>query len=276
MVVKRKAIRFAALVAAGGMLLAGCTDQGAEQPEASPSEEAATSASPSAPEVDLEQYAAALVSDVELMGVAGDPPVEGFVDDPVSMYLTLSDFSPSGTCEELLDELNSYTAPAVAGVSAHFVKEVPSDAATDGAATDGQSPEASEANTQTMIFETRTSEEPMSIYREIPNACETLSSDEVEGAEAEFTKVPGLDAIHLEISDGDGSESMAVGGSSVNGRYHMYMTAEQVSIEEAEEMFGAQAEKLQETFEDEASAEPSETTSESPTEATSAAEPSGS
>ena len=133
-----------------------------------------------------------------------------------------------------------------------------------------------------MIFETVDLIEPMAIYRDIPNACETLSSTEVEGAEATFTKLPGLDALHLEISDGDEVETLAVGGSSVNARFHMYMTAEQVSMEEAQEMFGAQAEKLQETFRDQVSSavsDPTESPSsaeseaDEPTDATTSAEP---
>lgn len=247
MLVKPGVFRFAALAAAGGMLLAGCSTPDTEQPDAVPTEDASYTASPSVPEVDLEQYAEALVTDVELMGVAQEPPVEGFLDEPVTMYLTLSEFSPTGQCAQLLDELNSYTGPAVAGVAAKFVRDVAAD--DDGAGAE-QGTEPTEAAVETMIFETADPEEPMSIYREIPNACETLTSDEVEGAEATFTKVPGLDVVHLDISDGEDGESLAVGGSSVNGRFHMYMTAEQVSIEEAQEMFGAQAEKLQETFQD--------------------------
>lgn len=252
MVVKRKTFRMAALVAVGGMMLAGCSTQNAGEAEPTPSEEATATASPSAPSADLEQYAQALVTDADLMGVAQDPPVEGFVDEPVSMYLTLTDFTPSGECKELLDELNSYTGPAVAGVSAKFVKEVVPESSNGDA-----SPESTDAAVETMIFETANSDEPMSIYREIPNACETLTSEEVEGAEAVFTKVPGLDALHLEIFDGEETETLAVGGASVNGTYHTYMSAEQVSMEEAQEMFGAQAEKLQQTFEDEESASPS-------------------
>lgn len=241
---KPKTFRFAALAAVGGMLLAGCSTPDQDQPDTAPTEEGTPTASPSAPEVDLDQFAAALVTDTELMGVAQDPPVEGFVDDPVTMYLTLSEFEPSGRCATLLDELNSFTAPAVGGISARYVREVPdvSDDA-DAAATTG-------AAVETMIFETSELIEPMEIYREIPNACETLTSAEVEGAEATFTKVPGLDALHLEISDGEESETLAVGGSSVNARFHVYMTAEQVTLEQAQDMFGAQAEKLQETFRD--------------------------
>ena len=98
-------------------------------------------------------------------------------------------------------------------------------------------------------FETTELTEPMAIYREILMRGNP-DSNEVEGAEATFTKVPGLDALHLEISDGQDVESLAVGGSSVNARFHMYMTAEQVTLEQAQEIFGAQAEKLQETFRD--------------------------
>ncbi|HIY85664.1 MAG TPA: hypothetical protein H9822_04360 [Candidatus Yaniella excrementavium] len=252
MVVKRKAFQMAALVAAGSIVLLGCSGQGTDEQDVDPQEDATSTASPTAPSVDLDQYAQALVTDAELMGAPEDPPVEGFVDEPVSMYLTLSDFNPTGECEELLDELNSYSGPAVAGISAKFVKEVPP---SNGDAE--QSPEATEASAQTLIFETVNSDEPMSIYRQIPNACDTLTSDEVEDAEAVFTKVPGLDALHLEIFDGQETETLAVGGSSVNGTYHAYMSAEQVSMEQAQEMFGAQAEKLQETFQDEASASPS-------------------
>src|SRR5690625_2371368 len=245
--VKPNTFRFAALAAIGGMLLIGCSNSDQDQPDTAPTEEATTTASPSAPEVDLDQYAAALVTNTELMGVAQDPPVEGFVDDPVTMYLTLSEFEPSGRCATLLDELNSFTAPAVGGISAHFIRDVPDTA--DDAETDA----TSGAAVETMIFETAEPIEPMEIYREIPNACETLSSSEVEGAEATFTKVPGLDALHLEISDGEDVETLAVGGSSVNAQFHMYMTAEQVTLEEAQEMFGAQAEKLRQTFQDQVS-----------------------
>lgn len=251
MVVRRKIFRTVALVAAGGIMLTGCSTEEAGQPDPTPTGEATETASPSAPAADLEQYAQALVTDAELMGVAQDPPIEGFVDEPVSMYLTLSDFTPSGECKELLDELNSYTGPAVAGISAKFTKDASEPTG------DAETPEASGAAVETLIFETASSDEPMSIYREIPNACETLTSDEVEGAEAVFTKVPGLDALHLEIFDGEETETLAVGGASVNGTYHAYMSAEQVSLEDAQDMFGAQAEKLQETFEDEASASPS-------------------
>lgn len=252
MVVKRKAFQMAALVAAGSMVLVGCAGQGADEHDAAPDDDATSTASPTAPAAELDQYAQALVTDAELMGTPEDPPVEGFMDEPVSMYLTLTDFSPTGECKQLLDELNSYSGPAVAGISAKFVKEV---APSNG---DGeQSPEATQAAAETLIFETVNSDEPMAIYREIPNACDTLTSDEVEDAEAVFTKVPGLDALHLEIFDGQETETMAVGGASVNGTYHAYMSAEQVSMEQAQEMFGAQAEKLQETFQDEASASPS-------------------
>lgn len=281
MLVKRQALRFVAVGAVVGMLLAGCSGQDADEATVTPTEDAVTStASPIAPEVNLAQYAEALVTDRSLMGVAHDPPVEGFVDDPVTMYLTLSEFEPTGECAELLDELNSFTAPAVGGVAAKFTRDA--DSATpspeDTAAT--QTPEDDTADpadddqdgaaTQTLIFETTDPIEPMAIYRDIPNACETLSSNEVEGAEATFTKVPGLDALHLEISDGDEVETLAVGGSSVNAKFHFYMTAEQVTMEEAQEMFGAQAEKLQETFPDQVSsgASPAPTDTSEPSEVT--------
>src|SRR5699024_3932557 len=109
----------------------------------------------------------------------------------------------------------------------------------------------------------------------IPNACETLTSKEVEGAEAVFTKVPGLDAIHLEIYDGEETDTLAVGGSSVNGTYHMYMSAEQATLEEAKEMFAAHAETLQDTVEYDPGASPSpeasvhETASDYPAESSS-------
>ena len=272
MVVNRKSVRVAALVAAGFIVLAGCSTQDTDQPEATPSEDAESTASSTSPEVDLDQYAAALVTDPELMGVAQDPPIEGFADEPVSMYLTLSDFSPSGECKELLDELNSYTGPAVAGISAKFLRDaVPPESSTN----DEQTADTTQAAVETLIFETVNADEPMAIYRKIPNACETLTSKEVEGAEAVFTKVPGLDAIHLEIYDGEETETLAVGGSSVNGTYHMYMSAEQVTLDEAKEMFGAQAEKLQDTFENDPSASPSpestddDTASDKPSESSS-------
>lgn len=148
-------------------------------------------------------------------------------------------------------------------MAAKFIRDVP-DATGDDEAQSG-------AAVETMIFETVERIEPMTIYREIPNACETLSSTEVEGAEATFTKVPGLDAMHLEISDGENVESLAVGGSSVDAQFHMYMSAEQVSVEEAQDMFGAQAEKLQATFQDQvdedaSTASPQETGTAEPTE----------
>lgn len=263
---KRKAFRFAALSAVGGLLLAGCGSQDANQPGATPTDDGGMTASPTAPEVDLDQYAAALVTDSALMGDPQDPPIEGFVDDPVTMYLTLSEFEPTGSCATLLDDLNSFTAPAVGGISAKFLRDAPtaSPETDDGAQDDGAGAQDGGAAVEAIIFETAELIEPMAIYREIPNACETLTSTEVEGAEATFTKVPGLDALHLEISDGEDVESLAVGGSSVNARFHVYMTAEQVTVEQAQEMFGAQAEKLRETFQDQvssaASPQPTETT----------------
>lgn len=279
MSVKRQAVRFAALSALAGVLFVGCSSQDAEEPSATPTDDAASTATPPAPEVDLDQYASALVTNPELMGVAHDPPVEGFIDDPVTMYLTLSEFDPTGSCASLLDELNSFTAPAVGGIAAKFLRGAP--ATPTNEATDNGETESGAA-VEVMIFETVDLIEPMAIYRDIPNACETLSSTEVEGAEATFTKLPGLDALHLEISDGDEVETLAVGGSSVNARFHMYMTAEQVSMEEAQEMFGAQAEKLQETFRDQVSSavsDPTESPSsaeseaDEPTDATTSAEP---
>lgn len=246
---KRTAFRFAALGAVAGLAFAGCASQDAEEPNETPTGEDSAPASPVAPDVDLDQYAAALVTDRDLMGVAHDPPVEGFVDDPVTMYLTLSEFEPSGTCARLLDDLNSFSAPAVGGITAKFVREAP----TASPAEEGADEQNRGAGVETLIFETTEPVEPMTIYREIPNACETLTSTEVEGAEATFTKVPGLDALHLEISDGEDVETLAVGGSSVNAQFHMYMTAEQVTLEEAQEMFGAQAEKLRQTFQDQVS-----------------------
>lgn len=209
-----------------------------------PSDEPTASSTTAAPVVDLEQFAEALVTDSQLVGLAQDPPMEGFVDDPVTMYLTLSEFEATGQCAELLDQLNAFSAPAVGGISAKFVREV-SDTSADAeqGATRG-------AAVETMIFETVELLEPMAIYRDIPNACQTLESTEVAGAKATFTKIPGLDALHLEISDGENTESLAVGGSSVNARFHVYMTAEQVTMEQAQELFGAQAEKLQDTFRD--------------------------
>src|SRR5690625_5552308 len=100
------------------MLLVGCASDDASEPTETPTDDDAATASPVAPEVDFDRYAEALVTDRDLMGVANDPPVEGFVDDPVTMYLTLSEFEPTGVCAELLDELNSFTAPAVGGVAA--------------------------------------------------------------------------------------------------------------------------------------------------------------
>ncbi|MFD6812950.1 hypothetical protein [Enteractinococcus coprophilus] len=244
MCVKRRVLRFSALAAVGLLGLAACASDDGEQPDSAPTDNEAPATSPVATEVDLDQFAAALVTDAEVVGVAQDPPIEGFADDPVTMYLTLSEFEPTGRCASLLEELNSFSAPAVGGVSAKFIREVP-DRSEESAsqATRG-------AAVETMIFETTELTEPMAIYRDIPNACETLTSSEVEGAEATFTKVPGLDALHLEISDGQDVESLAVGGSSVNARFHMYMTAEQVTLQQAQDMFGAQAEKLQETFRD--------------------------
>lgn len=277
MSVKRQAFRFASLSAVAGMLVVGCSSQDAGEPAATPTDDATSTATPPAPEVDLDQYANALVTDPELMGVAHDPPVEGFVDDPVTMYLTLSEFDPTGSCARLLDELNSFTAPAVGGVAAKFQRGATDTTPTDETSTDETptgdeaGPEAdteSGAAVEVLIFETTELIEPMAIYRDIPNACETLSSTEVEGAEATFTKVPGLDALHLEISDGDEVETLAVGGSSVNGYFHMYMTAEQVTMEETQEMFGAQAEKLQETFRDQVGSAASR-----PTETATSAEP---
>lgn len=268
MTVKRQAFRYAALSAIAGMLFVGCTSQDAGEPTETPTNDATPSATPSAPEVDLDQYANALVTDPELMGVPHDPPVEGFVDDPVTMYLTLSEFEPTGSCARLLDELNSFTAPAVGGIAAKFSRDAPAPSADDETP-DDQEPDSGAA-VEVLIFESVEAVEPMAIYRDIPNACETLTSAEVEGAEATFTKVPGLDALHLEISDGDEVETLAVGGSSVNARFHMYMTAEQVSMEQAQEMFGAQAEKLQETFSDQTS-----TASPTPDEEPTSVEPTG-
>ncbi len=244
MSVKRRVLRLAAVVSVGVFALAGCAADDAEQPGAAPTEDETPTTSPTATEVDLDQFAAALVTDTQIVGMAQDPPIEGFVDDPVTMYLTLSEFEPTGRCATLLEELNSFSAPAVGGISAKFIREV-TDRSDDAAVDDTRG-----AAVETMIFETTELTEPMAIYRDIPNACETLTSSEIEGAEATFTKVPGLDALHLEISDGQDIESLAVGGSSVNARFHMYMTAEQVTLEQAQDMFGAQAEKLQETFRD--------------------------
>jgi len=243
MFVKRSVLRLSTLTVVGVLALTGCASDDGERPDGAPTGEQPTATSSAAPEVDLEQFAAALVTDTQLVGVAQDPPIEGFVDDPVTMYLTLSEFEPTGRCASLLEELNSFTAPAVGGISAKFIREGAQSSQTSD-------PESRDASVETMIFETTELTEPMAIYREIPNACETLTSNEVEGAEATFTKVPGLDALHLEISDGQDVESLAVGGSSVNARFHMYMTAEQVTLEQAQEIFGAQAEKLQETFRD--------------------------
>ena len=160
----------------------------------------------------------------------------------------------------------------MAGISAKFLRDaVP----PESSASDDPTADTTQAAVETLIFETVNADEPMSIYRKIPNACETLTSKEVEGAEAVFTKVPGLDAIHLEIYDGEETETLAVGGSSVNGTYHMYMSAEQVTLEEAKEMFAAQAEKLQDTFENNPSASPSpeasddDTASDNPSESSS-------
>src|SRR5690625_1094 len=259
--VKPNTFRFAALAAIGGMLLIGCSNSDQDQPDTAPTEEATTTASPSAPEVDLDQYAAALVTNTELMGVAQDPPVEGFVDDPVTMYLTLSEFEPSGRCATLLDELNSFTAPAVGGISARFIRDAPD-------TVDAAEPHPTRgAAVETRNFETAAPSQAVGMYRRIPNAAGALRSSDGEGAEATFTKVPGLDAIHLEISDGEASESLAVGGSSVNARFHVYMTAEQVTLEEAQDMFGAQAEKLQETFRDRGTPSPdASSASEEPTD----------
>lgn len=259
MFVKRQAFRFAVLGVVAGLFVAGCSSPDADEPTEAPTDDAVPTATPPAPEVDLDQYADALVTDPELMGVAHDPPVEGFVDDPVTMYLTLSEFDPTGSCARLLDELNSFTAPAIGGVAAKFLRGTPGATPTsEQPAPDADTP--SGAAVEVLIFETAELIEPMAIYRDIPNACDTLSSTEVEGAEATFTKVPGLDALHLEISDGDEVETLAVGGSSVNGRFHMYMTAEQVTMEETQELFGAQAEKLQETFRDRVDSAASEPT----------------
>src|SRR5699024_4497911 len=105
-----------------------------EQPDAAPTDDNATATSPPATEVDLEQFAAALVTDTQLVGVSEDPPIEGFVDDPVTMYLPLSEFAPTGRCASLLEELNSFSGPAVGGISAKFNREEPDRA--EGAAAD--------------------------------------------------------------------------------------------------------------------------------------------
>src|SRR5699024_6696875 len=96
-----------------------------------------------------------------------------------------------------------------------------------------------------------------------------------EGADALFTKVRGLDAIELEIYDGEGTETLTVGGSSVNGTYQMYISAEQVTLDQAKQIFTAQAEKLQDTFEHNPNASPSpeasddDTASDNPSESSS-------
>lgn len=268
MFVKRQVLGLAAVSAIAGMLFVGCSPQDAQEPAETPTDDAVATPTPPAPEVDLDQYANALETDPELMGVAQEPAVEGFIDDPVTMYLTLSEFDPTGSCARLLDELNSFTAGSVGGIAAKFLREDPGATPTDEAAAPDDTEAQAGAAVEVMIFETVDLIEPMAIYRDIPNACETLTSTEVEGAEATFTKVPGLDALHLEISDGDEVETLAVGGSSVNARFHMYMTAEQVTMEEAQEMFGAQAEKLQDTFRDQV-----DSAATSPTETSEPAEP---
>src|SRR5699024_8034666 len=122
------------------------------------------------------------------------------------------DFSPSGECKVLLNDLNSNIGSAEAVISAN---NLPDPLPPECTANDDPNADTTQAAVETLIFETVNADEPMSIYRKIPNACETLTSKEVEGAEAVFTKVPGLDAIHLEIYDGEETETLAVGGSSV-------------------------------------------------------------
>ena len=148
MVVKRKVFRVAALAAAGFMVLAGCSTQNGE-PEATPSEDAESTASSTSPEVDLDQYAAALVTDPELMGVAQDPPIEGFADEPVSMYLTLVTSLPVANAKSCWMTLTHIPDPRWRGISAKFLRDaVP----PESSASDDPTADTTQAAVETLIL----------------------------------------------------------------------------------------------------------------------------
>lgn len=188
--------------------------------------------------------------------------VESYENQPFTMYFSLSEFTTTGQCEDLLAELNAFSTQALIGVTGHYeAAEADDESTPDDAASQDEGTETPVV-VETMVIETADEVDPMSVYSRIPGACDSVDSDELEGSTATFTQLGDLDAFHLSVDDGSGEvEALHTGGGTV-GRHHVYIAATGISDAEAEDLFTEQINRLEEAFAQDASASPTPSGSE--------------
>lgn len=268
----------ALLLVTAGLTLTACTVEPSPEPSQSPAESPSGTASSSAnvdPEASVEDLADVLLTPGD-EAMPGDLElgVESFENQPFTMYFSLSEFSTTGQCEDLLAELNAFSTQALIGVTGHY-ESAGADADSEGEGDSTADAEgAADADTapvviETMVIETAEDVDPMSVYSRIPGACDEVDSDELEGSTATFTQVGDLDAFQLSVDDGSGDvETLHTGGATV-GNHHVYVATTGLSQEEAETLFTEQIERLEAAFGTEESSSPTPSgseTSASPTD----------
>lgn len=247
----------ALLLLTAGLTLTACTVEPSPEPSASPSDSPSESASSSVsaePQASVDELAEVLLTagDEALPG-AMDLSVESYANQPFTMYFSLSEFTTTGQCEDVLAELNAFSTQALIGVTGHYEaveaedESTPDDAASEDA--DAETPVVVE----TMVIETAGDVDPMSVYSRIPDACGSVDSDELEGSTATFTQLGDLDAFQLSVDDSSGDvETLHTGGGTV-GNHHVYIAATGISEAEAEKLFTKQVKALEDAFGDEES-----------------------
>ncbi|MGO1183127.1 MAG: hypothetical protein ACTHZ5_06810 [Micrococcaceae bacterium] len=255
----------ALLLVTAGLTLTACTveptPEPSQSPSGSPSESASSSASV-APEASVEDLAGVLLTTGdEAMPGDFELSVESYENQPFTMYFSLSEFTTTGQCEDLLAELNAFSTQALIGVTGHYETAESEPESTGDASDSESSDDAASPVIETMVIETAEDVDPMSVYSRIPGACDSVDSDELEGSTATFTQLGDLDAFQLSVDDGSGEvETLHTGGATV-GNHHVYVAATGLSQEEAETLFTEQIDRLEAEFGDEESSSPSPTSS---------------
>lgn len=235
-------------------------------PAPSAAETAFASGAPSAEDVDVDALAAALLNAHEVAGF-DRAEVTGWSSEQFTMFLTLNNFTPTGECATLIDDINSYTAETTGGVAAHYLAN--DDAASASASTsalatptDTASPVSSpggsasptpddttKTTVETLIVETKKDAKPFTMYNDLVKTCGTIKSKDVKGATATFSKLDGTDAVQLKISAPETEDQvMYLGGTTVRGNYHAFTSAAMMPKEDAEKIFKAQRDKLRAEF----------------------------
>ncbi|WBL20411.1 hypothetical protein [Citricoccus sp. NR2] len=267
----------ALLLLTAGLTLTSCTVEPSPEPSGSPSESPSESASSSAsvaPQASVDELAEVLLTtgDEALPGEL-NLSVESYENQPFTMYFSLSEFTTTGQCADLLAELNAFSTQALIGVTGHYEAAASDDEPTpESTESEGDASDADAESSvviETMVIETADDVDPMSVYSRIPGACDSVDSDELEGSTATFTQLGDLDAFQLSVDDGSGEvETLHTGGGTA-GNHHVYIAATGISEAEAETLFTEQINRLEDAFGDDESSSPSPTssaTSPSPTD----------